>query len=852
MIRRGEAVRKVLGVAVFVSAACLSLCTQAQAFLYWANGATNSIARANLDATKPDTGFIKGAQTPSGVAVDTNYVYWTNYGSGSIGRASIDGSHVQQNFITGASNPSAVAVSGRYIYWANEGSNTIGRSNLDGTGVNERFITGAAVPVGIAVRGSHIYWADDDYPKSLAIERANISGGSVKANFIPNAGAVELAVDASHIYWADFQAQTIGRASLNGTGVDEGFVHTTSSPSGVAVDAQHVYWTDTPENSIGRASLSGAAPDQKFVTDARRPTGIAADARTVTAQGVSRSFYLGRPTPATVATFQDSDLSTNSSDYRATINWGDSTGVQAGDVYPETEPGLPGHPPRVIPGSFGVSGSHTFAHYGTDTVTVAITKTAGEDAGQSTTVEGTVVVVTGYRVEIKSWIPQPEVVDPELPGDRLPVFVAPYEPVCHVPDNPVLKGLYLFDTDITSRFNGNDHRAYDGAFKVFMPIEFDYNGSRIINYGIAPGVHVGTTHRLIEQYSPDGHYSCQELKTATDTVGQDNTFSSGRSFSAEYSISEPLTTPADLSPIFIHVQGTVNSDGSLSVSIRHTLFPSHGVRVFIDGQQIYTHVFSDASCLSPGDVLGVSGAARLASGLLSRETTSLLIRPTPVGTVGPTPSDLCSGSYTILHPFGNPPPIIAAAPGGRPTQAAEAHLAGRSLTVAQAERDRLATVIPWGGAGEHALVIDNSAGRAIVVSGQRIAFGVSTIGVAGSSHTREYGPISGRVVISAAGSAAPVVSDHGRRVHSRRLDRSPPKTTLIGRHRRGKRIVLRFRVRDKSGVKLTYVVVGHRHELVHDGRISLRIKRKTVVAFYSIDIFGNVERPHRLTLKPRR
>ena len=71
---------------------------------------------------------------------------------------------------------------------------------------------------------------------------------------------------------------TIGRANLDGTGVDQSFI-TGPTARGVAVDAAHVYWANVFDHkTIGRANLDGTGVDQSFITGASSPAGVAVDA----------------------------------------------------------------------------------------------------------------------------------------------------------------------------------------------------------------------------------------------------------------------------------------------------------------------------------------------------------------------------------------------------------------------------------------------------------------------------------------------------------------------------------------------------------------------------------------------
>ena len=68
-----------------------------------------------------------------------------------------------------------------------------------------------------------------------------------------------------HIYWSDASGNTIGRAYLDGTGVDQSFISGASGPSNVLVHGQYIYWGNATgctqdgacNGSIGRAHLDG-------------------------------------------------------------------------------------------------------------------------------------------------------------------------------------------------------------------------------------------------------------------------------------------------------------------------------------------------------------------------------------------------------------------------------------------------------------------------------------------------------------------------------------------------------------------------------------------------------------------
>ena len=262
----------------------MAVASPAEARIYWGNFGTGTIGRAELDGTGANQGFITGAGSPGGMAINYTHIYWvSNRDNGTIGRANLDGTGANPNFITGAGNPSGLAVDGAHIYWANNVSGgSIGRANLDGSGANSFFVSGASFPTGVAVDGAHIYWANYG-PR--AIGRANLDGSAATANFIPVSTTSQLGgvtVNATHIFWADLGGTVgsmapIGRANLDGTGANPNFITGATNPDGLAVDGAHLYWANSGSGTIGRANLDGTGVNQGFITGAASPDGVALD-----------------------------------------------------------------------------------------------------------------------------------------------------------------------------------------------------------------------------------------------------------------------------------------------------------------------------------------------------------------------------------------------------------------------------------------------------------------------------------------------------------------------------------------------------------------------------------------------
>ena len=123
-----------------------------------------------------------------------------------------------------------------------------------------------------AQAGAFVYWGTSDG----SIGRANLDGSGVNESFIAGPEvSFGMAVDGQHIYWTTSGA--IGRANLDGSDVNQDFITGASQPFGVAVDGQHIYWSNEAADTIGRANLDGSDPDPDFITTGLEPDGVAVD-----------------------------------------------------------------------------------------------------------------------------------------------------------------------------------------------------------------------------------------------------------------------------------------------------------------------------------------------------------------------------------------------------------------------------------------------------------------------------------------------------------------------------------------------------------------------------------------------
>ena len=86
-----------------------------------------------------------------------------------------------------------------------------------------------------------------------------------------------IAVSNRHLYWANLSGNTIGRANVDGTGVNQSFITGATAPYGVAVDSNYVYWSNVNAGTIGRANLDGTGVNQNFIAAPAGPEAVAVD-----------------------------------------------------------------------------------------------------------------------------------------------------------------------------------------------------------------------------------------------------------------------------------------------------------------------------------------------------------------------------------------------------------------------------------------------------------------------------------------------------------------------------------------------------------------------------------------------
>ena len=124
----------------------------------------------------------------------------------------------------------------------------------------------------ITVAGGYIYWANEGGELSgvrtaNSIGRANVDGSDVNQRFVVGTHVADaVTVAGGYIYWGNIPANrrntTIGRAKLNGTNVNQRFMPNTIGLS-LAAAGPYIYGSDF--DGIWRAKLDGTSVDRHFI-----------------------------------------------------------------------------------------------------------------------------------------------------------------------------------------------------------------------------------------------------------------------------------------------------------------------------------------------------------------------------------------------------------------------------------------------------------------------------------------------------------------------------------------------------------------------------------------------------------
>lgn len=218
-----------------------------------------------------------------------------------IGRARVDGSEPNHAFQQGATYCGIFdIVASSELFWLKSDCSglqfgwDIDRTALSGGGGNYAEVGAGSHICGFDVDANYVYWSEKHF-----IARASLPGPALPDREWLDVGAsvspCAVAVDSGHVYWTTtqgaptYRGTNIGRASISGeeSTVENAFITGArfTSMNGIDVADGFIYWTNGPgivagevTGSIGRASVDGSGVAHFFISPLFNPNSIDVDA----------------------------------------------------------------------------------------------------------------------------------------------------------------------------------------------------------------------------------------------------------------------------------------------------------------------------------------------------------------------------------------------------------------------------------------------------------------------------------------------------------------------------------------------------------------------------------------------
>jgi hypothetical protein len=251
-----------------------------------------------------------------------------------------------------------------------------------------------------------------------------------------------------------------------------------------------------------------------------------------------------------------------------------------------------------------------------------------------------------YAIDLRAWIPFDRVVDPYEPAPfgyeaSLAYDLSGLDPNCFVPSPPDVLLAY-----IDSTFAGDNHNDFSTpSWRIRNTAEFLWDDNDQIASVMTPGAffgsypHVGKTTLTKLYYNGSNvHIGGPCGRSATLTTPSLLAQQTGpNTFLVQLAGTNPMVAVAP--PIRARVEGTVQSNGDVTIDWTGGGFPSLGVEVTIDGITAMTYTFNDASCVPAH--LGLPGEKVLGLGLALLHEGEFTVSHNDSGKTASIPSPRC-------------------------------------------------------------------------------------------------------------------------------------------------------------------------------------------------------------------
>lgn len=224
-------------------------------YLFWTQeyqSGPDTLFRCNLDGTDIRAIYVTDVISGFGSIAyhpGEGRIYSAEYYEGRIFSVNVDGSDFRV-LVTGLYTPFDIAldINAGHMYWTEYQTGVIRRANLDGSGVT--IVVQSMLP------GANGAAAAREQKPALKPTFAKMNSAAA-ALYGP--WALDLDLQNGKIYWSEPYAYRIGRANLDGTGVETVPVNA-NFPIGMKLDVAggKIYFTDGGDYTFKRANLDGS------------------------------------------------------------------------------------------------------------------------------------------------------------------------------------------------------------------------------------------------------------------------------------------------------------------------------------------------------------------------------------------------------------------------------------------------------------------------------------------------------------------------------------------------------------------------------------------------------------------
>lgn len=258
--------------------------------LLWVGAGDSGIAGFRIMQADPDGSNVEeilpGFGDPMSVVIDPieETLYWTTGHFREVIKADLDGLNVQvlvrEQVSLSTSSMWTIFLDrdSDTLFWGYDMPEAISRIDTDGDQLKSFNFPGFGAhwlnSMAFDPENAKLYAAVSEYPSEeptlIRVDANNPESGEVEIlldeeELGDRIRGLGLDLEAGKIYWTERFSNSIRRANLDGSAIEE-LLTDLSSPSGIAMDVENgkIYWTESSAGTISRASLDGTQVEVLF------------------------------------------------------------------------------------------------------------------------------------------------------------------------------------------------------------------------------------------------------------------------------------------------------------------------------------------------------------------------------------------------------------------------------------------------------------------------------------------------------------------------------------------------------------------------------------------------------------